>query len=116
MFISVNMLLIFAMVISMIIIFYVVVKSYHSVIRTSGVRVRSLETRLIHIGFKILLLLACNVFTWLPFLIVSVLLLIGIPVHENVLQWVVVVGVPICASTDPILYNLASIKSQIKKK
>ena len=114
--ISVNMLLILAMIVSMSCMFYIILKSYCSVKRTSGRRLRSQELRLIHIGFKLLLLLACNVLTWLPFLTVSVLLLREIPAHENVLQWVVVLCIPICASTDPILYNLAHLKSQMKKK
>ena len=114
--ISMNMILILAMIVSMSCMFHIILRSYCSVMRTSGRRVKSQELRLIHTGFKLLLLLACNVLTWLPFLTVSILLLREIPVHENVLQWVVVLCIPVCASTDPILYNLTSLKAQMKKK
>ena len=110
------MLLIVAMAVSMIGIFCIVFKSYHSVIKLSGQSAKSQRGRLISIGLKLLLLISCNILTWLPFLTISLLLLTGVSVHENVFQWVVVLGLPICASTDPILYTLASLKSQIKKK
>ena len=65
---------------------------------------------------KLSLLLVCNVFTWLPFLIVSILLLSGISVHDRVVQWVIVLGIPLCSSSDPILYNIATLQSYTKKR
>ena len=114
--ISINMLLILSLIVSMIGIFYIALKSHRSVIKVSGQRVRSQRAWIIHMSLKLLLLVSCNILTWLPFLTVSILLLAGIPVHENIIQWVVVVGLPICASTDPILYTLSSLKGQMKKK
>ena len=105
------MLLLFAMIVSMANIFYISVKSYCSVIKIRGQHVKSRKMRLIHTGFKLLLLLSCNVLTWMPILTVSTVLLVGIPVHEAILQWVVVLCLPICAITDPTLYNLPSIKA-----
>ena len=110
-----TMLLLFAMTVSMANIFHITVKSYRSVIKTGGQLAKSRKMRLIHVGFKLLLLLSCNVLTWIPILTVSSLLLVGIPVHEVILQWVIVLCLPICAITDPILYNLPSIKAFIKK-
>ena len=115
-FVGINMMLLLALMISMIGIFRIVLRSHRRVIQTSGQQVKSQDVRMIHIGLKLLLLLACNYLTWLPFLIISILLLCGVPVHEDVLQWVIVLAVPICASTDPILYNLFSLKQQMKKK
>ena len=114
--ISINMLLIVSLIVSMIGIFHIALKSYHSVIKVSGQRVRAQRARISHMGLKLLLLVSCNILTWLPFLTVSILLLAGIPVYEGIIQWVVVVGLPICASTDPILYTLSSLKGQMKKK
>ena len=115
-FISINMMLLLAMMTSMICIFQIVHRSYRRIIKASGQRVKAQEARMIHTGLKLLLLLACNYLTWLPFLLISILLLCGIPVGEVVLQWVIVLAVPICASTDPILYNLSSLRAQMKKK
>ena len=71
---------------------------------------------LLHVGLKLISLLICNVLSWLPFLIVSILLVSDVTVHENILQWVAVLGLPICACTDPILYNLASFKTYMSKR
>ena len=109
------MLLLFAMIVSMARLFHISVKSYHSVIKTGGKQIKSRKMRLIHIGFKLALLLSCNVLTWIPILTVSTLLLVRIPVHEAILQWVVVLCLPICAITDPILYNLPLIKAYINR-
>ena len=115
-YICINMMLLFTMMISMIGIFCIVLKSYRRVLKTSGQHVKSQEGRLIHTSLKLLLLFTCNGLAWLPFLIVSTFLLGEIPVHEDALQWVIVLAVPVCASTDPTLYNLASLKAQTKKK
>ena len=82
----------------------------------SGQRVKSQDMMLIHVGLRLMLLLICNVLSWIPFLITSILLVNGIAIHENVLQWVAVLGLRICACTDPILYNLASLRAYIKRK
>ena len=111
--IVVAMLLLIAMMVSIANIFRICAKSYLSVLNIGGQRVKYREMRLIRIGIKLLLMLVCNVLTWIPILIVSTLLLMGIPVHETILQWVVVVGLPFCAITDPILYNLSAIKTYI---
>ena len=109
------MLFLFAMIVSMARIFHISVKSYRSVIKTGGQQIKAWKMRLIHIGFKLKLLLSCNVLTWIPILTVSTLLLVGIPVHEAILQWVVVLCLSICAITDPILYNLPLIKAYINR-
>ena len=103
------------MMVGMANIFYICVKSYRSVRETGGEQIKSRKIRLAHIGFKLLLLLSCNVLTWIPILIVSTCLLVGIRVHEVVLQWVVVLGLPFCSITDPLLYNLPSMKAYITK-
>ena len=108
-------LLLFAMIVSMVKIFRISVTSYLSVIKTGGQQVKSRKLRLIYIGFRLLLLLSCNVLTWIPILTVSTLLLVGIPVHEAILAWVVVLCLPICAITDPILYSMPSIKAYINR-
>ena len=111
------MLLLLIMMVSMANLFHISVKSYLLVIKIGGQQVKSQKMRLhglIHIGFRLLLLLSCNVLTWIPILTVSICLLMGIPVHEVILQWMVVLCLPICSITDPILYNLPSIKSYLK--
>ena len=113
--IGATMLLLFAMTVSMANIFHITVKSYYSIIKMGGQQAKSRKMRLIHTGFKLLLLLSCNVLTWIPILTVSTFLLVGISVHEAILQWVIVLCLPICAITDPILYNLPSIKPYIEK-
>ena len=74
------------------------------------------KSRLRRACLKLFMMLVCNAFTWLPFLIVSILLLCGIGIHESVLQWVIVLGIPLCATTDRILYNMATVKSYFNKK
>ena len=111
-----TMLLLFVMIVGMANIFHISVKSYRSVITIGGQQMKPLKKRLIHIGFRLLLLSSCNVLTWTPILTLSACLLMGIPVHEVILQWVVVLGLPVCSITDPVLYNLPSIKAYIKRK
>ena len=113
-FISVNLVFLLMIIICMSCIFHKVIKSNKLVAQTSGQHVKSQNVRLIRIGVKLLVLLVCNVLTWVPFLTVSVMLLCGLNVHENALQWVAVLGVPICACTDPVLYTLASVKAHFK--
>ena len=111
-FICLNFMLLNVLSISMFGIMYIVAKSSHAISEVSGKKSEKLQQARLHrTCFKLSLLLVCNVFTWLPFLVVSVLLLSGIDVHEYVLQWVIVLGIPLCATTDPILYNLARLKS-----
>ena len=101
----------------MVCIFSTVIRSYHSRKQLGSSRSgQKHHVMLLRVGLKLLLLLVCNVLSWLPFLIVSILLVCGIGVHENVLQWVAVLGLPICVCTDPILYNLASLKAYVNKK
>ena len=109
-FISVNGLFLFMIIVCMSCIFHKVIQSNKSVVQTSGQQANSQNVRLIRIGVKLLVLLVCNVLTWIPLLTVSVMLLCGINVHENALQWVAVLGVPICACTDPVFYTLASVR------
>ena len=113
-FISVNLFFLFMIIICMSCIFYKVIQSSKLVAQTSGQHAKSHNVRLIRIGVKLLVLLVCNVLTWVPLLTVSVMLLCGLNGHENALQWVAVLGVPICACTDPVLYTLASLKAHLK--
>ena len=113
-FVSMNLIFLAVIIVSMAFLFHKVIKSYQLLVRTSGKHAKSHNMRLIHTGLRMLLLLVCNVFTWIPFLTVSIMLLCGLSVHENVLQWVVVIGIPICACADPILYNLASLRAHLK--
>ena len=113
-FISVNLIFLLMIIICMTCIFHKVIKSNKLVAQTSGQHAKSQNVRLIRIGVKLMVLLVCNVLTWVPLLTVSVMLLYGLNVHENALQWVAVLGVPICACTDPVLYTLASVKAHLK--
>ena len=116
-FICLNVLLLTVLSISMFCIARLVIKSHKSIRKVSGQQSsKSQEVRLRRVCLKLSLLVVCNVFTWLPFLTVSILLLCGVGVHENILQWVIVLGIPLCASTDPILYNMATLKSCINNK
>ena len=99
-------------------IFLVVKNSFNTLMKT-GARSDKLHSthnaRLIKVALKLALLLFCNILTWLPFMLVSILLQAGENVHENAQQWVIVLGLPLCASTDPILYNLANLKTYLHR-
>ena len=110
-FVSCNMVCLLAIVSSMFCIFHDVIKSYHSLLQLSLKHSKSRDFRLIRIGLRLLLLLVCNVLTWVPFLTFAIMMLCGIMVDENALQWVVLLGIPICSCTDPILYTLVSFKA-----
>ena len=108
-----TMLVLIVTIVSMANMFSISVKSYRSVINIGGQHNKSRKMRLIHIGFRLLLLASCNVLTWIPVLTVSTFLLVGLHVPDIILQWVVVLGLPICSITNPILYNLPAIKAYI---
>ena len=116
-----NLVLLIIMIICMFCLFNIVKKSSNAIAKFDTRHEQSQNPGLIHnrrlsnIALRLLLLLVCNILTWLPFMFVSALLLGGENVHDNIQQWVVVLGLPLCASTDPILYNLAAIKSYICK-
>ena len=110
-----TVLLLFVMIVTMANIFRICFKSYRSIQKVGGQQDKSHKIRLIYIGFKLLLLLSSNVLTWIPILTISTLLLVGIDVHEITLQWVIVLCFPVCALTDPVLYNLPIIKAYINK-
>ena len=95
----------------------VVAKSNLAIKEAGGqLNVKAYKRRFHRACFKLSLVLVCSVFTWLPFLIVSILLLSGVSVHDSVIQWVIVLGIPLCSSSDPILYNMATLKSYINRK
>ena len=116
-----NTIFLIVMMTGILCIYCVAKKSYNSLIKFGSEHDISNNIRMIHnarllnIALRLILLVACNVLTWLPFMIVFVLLLGGQNVHENVQQWVVVLGLPLCASTDPILYNLATLKTSLHR-
>ena len=116
-FICFNVLRLIVLSISMFGIMRVAAKSSQALIEISGQKhAKFYNARLQRTCFKLSMLFICNILTWLPFHIVSILLLTGISVHENVLQWVIVLGIPLCATTDPVLYNMATLKSYLNKK
>ena len=112
-FICINMLLVLTMTLCMLDIFRTVTKYNRTVEKLSNPKLQ--EKLIRQVGFRLLLLVVCNVLTWVPFLLVSILMVSNVAVHESVLQWVVVLCLPLCASTDPVLYNLATIKAYINK-
>jgi leucine-rich repeat-containing G protein-coupled receptor 8 len=112
-FIVFNLCVLAVIISSMVYIFHVVAKSMNSV-RQVGISHQQHSFRLIKLGRRLLLLLTCNVLSWLPFMCVSILLLLGVPVHDYVVQWIAILGVPICAFTDPFLYSIAPLKASIK--
>ena len=116
-FICINIFLLIVLSSSMLSIIRIVITSNHVIIASSGQQnVKFQKSRLRRACSKLFMMLVCNVFTWLPFLIVSILLLCGIGIYESVLQWVIVLGIPLCATTDRILYNMATVKSYFDKK
>ena len=116
-FLGFNVLLLIMLSFSVFGIAHVVAKSNLSIKKAGGqLNVKAHERRFHRACFKLSLVLVCNVFTWLPFLIVSILLLSGASVHDSVLQRVIVLGIPLCSSSDPILYNMATLKSYIDRK
>jgi hypothetical protein len=116
MFIGCNLILLGVIVTSMVYIFHAVAKSTRAVRQAGDTANKAHSLRLIKLGRRLLLLLTCNVLSWLPFLCVSILLLLGVPVHEYVVQWIAILGVPICACTDPFLYSIAPLKACIKER
>ena len=116
-FICFNVLLLTVLSVSMFGIMRVAAKSSQALKELFGQKyAKFYNTRLRRTCFKLSMLFICNVLTWLPFLIVSISLLSGIRVHENVLQWVIVLGISLCSTADPILYNIAALKSYLIKK
>lgn len=115
-FITFNVLFLIIMTISIVGILYIVTKSHWSVRKVNGQRMEARNVKIIHLGFRLLLLFICNVVSWIPFLTVSMLLVFELTVHVSVLQWVVVVAVPICACADPVLYNLSIMKQYINRR
>ena len=113
-----NILLLIVMTVCMGFIFLVVKNSFDTLMKI-GSCINKLHSthnaRLSKVALKLALLLLCKILTWLPFMIVSILLQAGQNVHENVQQWVVVLGLPLCATTDPILYNLANLKTYLHR-
>ena len=61
---------------------------------------------------RVVMLLVCNAICWLPLLTMYVLMLIGIQIHENVLVWFTIVLLPICATTDLLLYNIGKFRKR----
>jgi hypothetical protein len=115
-FIVSNVMILGLIVVSMAYVFTVVAKSARSVMQVGGDQNKARNSNLMIVGRRLILLLVCNVLSWFPFLMVSALLLAGIRVHDYVVQWIVILGVPISALTDPFLYSIASMKVYIKNK
>ena len=102
----VNSLCLYFTCVSMVGILQVYLKSQKSLDKITSAKKRS-NTKSIQVSIKILLVVTCNFLSWLPVLTVSLCLLLGVKVHEVVIQWVVILSLPISAVTDPILYNIA---------
>ena len=115
-FITLNVVFLIIMTISIVGILYIVTRSHWSVKKVNGQAMEDRNAKIIHLGFRLLLLFVCNVVSWIPFLTVSVILVFELTVHVSVLQWVVVVAVPICACADPVLYNLSILKQYVHRR
>ena len=63
---------------------------------------------------RILLLVLCNIICWIPILLICILLLFDIAIHENIINWMVVLIIPISSTTNPFLYNIHIIKDRIR--
>jgi hypothetical protein len=115
-FITCNCVLIVVIMTSMVYIFFVIVRSSRSVKQSGGSQSNSRRTPLVNVGWRLFLILMCNIFSWLPFLVVSSLLIAGEKMHDYIIQWFVILGVPICALTDPFMYNMATLRTYINRK
>ena len=60
-------------------------------------------------------LLGPNAACWILVLIVSSLMLADVEIHEQVLQWMVVLVIPLGAALDPVLYNPRLFKMAFRK-
>ena len=63
---------------------------------------------------RVTMLLVCNALCWLPLITICILMFVGITIHENVLLWVTILLIPICATVDPVLYGIGLCKSRKK--
>ena len=72
-------------------------------------------TNAVKVGSRMVVLLGTNAACWIPILIVSSLMLADVEIHEQVLQWMVILVIPLGATLDPILYNLQLFKDAFQK-
>jgi hypothetical protein len=116
-FIGCNSVIVAIIITSMVYMYIVIIRSGQTVKRVAGGRgSKSRNTMLVKIGRRLFLILICNIISWLPFLVVSCLLLAGVRMHDYIVHWVTILGVPICALTDPFLYNICPLRSYINRK
>ena len=91
-------------------VFHIITKSIKSVKKIGANRSGSNGNQVAKIGIRLLLLLLCNLLSWIPLMVISTVLLSGVNVREVLLQWMITLLLPISSSTNPVLYSQAAFK------
>ena len=78
-------------------------------------RGKKLNSKTVKVGSRMVVLLGCNAVCWIPVLIVSSLVLAGVQIQEQLLQWMVILVIPLGATLDPLLYNSHLFKNCLKR-
>ena len=76
---------------------------------------KKFKSKTVKVGSRLVVLLGCNAVCWIPVLIVSSLALAGVQIHEQVLQLMVILVIPLGAMLDPLLYNSHLFKNYLTK-
>ena len=115
-FIVFNLFCLFILFFSSIGLFQVVVKSSQS-IRMLGETVsgQTSNTKIMKIRYHLVVLVVCHSICWIPILVVCMLTLFDLDVHQQVLQWLVVLVMPLGALLNPVLHNFHLFKDGWQK-
>ena len=95
------------------VLFHILLKSHRS--RQAMTSKRSSGGKMIRIGIMVLLLVTCNACCWIPVLTVSLLFFFGFQIHGSINIWIVILVIPISATTNPFLYNRHIFSCSSKK-
>ena len=93
-------------------ILFVAYQSQRSVQSMSGMEL----SRTQKLAGKLLLLLFCNLLCWIRILSIAGMLLSKGNIHEDIFAWMAIIIIPVCATTDPFLYNVHIFKCKNTKK
>ena len=114
--IIVNSVLLFSLCVCMIAIFIKVYKSHKAVTSVSGTGSSQAQHRIRKLGARLTLLLFANLLCWIPIICIASLLVADAKVHDDILSWLAAFFIPICATTDPFLYNTGIFRKRVNEK
>ena len=71
--------------------------------------------KIITVGSRLVVLMTCNAVCWVP-IVISILMLFDIELHEVILQWMMILVIPLGATLDPLMYNFQLFKDAFHRK